>query len=70
MAKFKELLLIILLAILNIYIAFVITHCLNITNTIIIKSYLFSIGDITWEFLFFIILCLIEAYIHNFFTNK
>jgi hypothetical protein len=70
MTKFKELLLIIISIILNIHISFAITHYLNISNTIILKSYLFSISDISWEYLFFIILCLVEAYIYNFFTNK
>ena len=70
MSKLKELLVIFIFAMINMAIAFSITHLFGISNMVIFKSYALTFGDITWEFLFFMILSLIEAYIYEYFINK
>lgn len=70
MNNIKELLFIFIVSIINICIAFIVTNLLGIANIAIFKSYLFSIGDITWEFLIFATLLIIETYFYEYHINK
>lgn len=70
MNNIKELLFIFIVSIINICITFIFTKILGIANIVIFKSYLFSIGNITWEFLIFMTLLIIESYFYEYHMNK
>ncbi len=59
MNKFKKLLLIFVFSIIDMFIAFVITHLLVTTNIVTSKNYTFSISNITLEFILFVTLLFI-----------
>jgi len=65
----KELIGIILFAILNILISFYITNIFGISNIVIYKSLSFTLGDITYESIIFIVLSFIEALVYELFKN-
>lgn len=62
--KIKESIIIILVAIINIAIAYLITTPLNISNTVLYQSYINN-TTITYEVIIWFILSLIEAYIYE-----
>lgn len=72
MFRIKNSIFIFTFAITNIFISFSISSLLNIKNVILFKSYFLTIGDITFELLFFIILSLLEAFVYEYFkfNNK
>ena len=70
MAKVKEIFLIIIFAIINIILAFIITNLLGISNTIVFRSFSTMYGDITWEVIIFFIFSIVEAIIYECFKKK
>ena len=70
MSKVKEILLIIIFAIINIILAFTITNLLGISNTVVFRSFSAMYGDITWEVIIFFIFSIVEAIVYEFFKHK
>lgn len=70
MAKVKEIFLIIIFAIINIILSFIITNLLGISNTIVFRSFSAMHGDITWEVIIFFIFSIVEAIIYECFKKK
>lgn len=70
MSKIKEILYISIFAIINIITVFLITYVLGISNIVIFTNYALTLGDITWEFLFFIILSLLETCLYEYYITK
>lgn len=64
--EIKEIIVALIFAILNTIVAFYITNLLGISNTIILKTFSVTFGDITWEIIIFMGLSLIEALIHEY----
>lgn len=63
--EIKEVVGAIIFAILNTSIAFYITNLLGIYNTVILRTFSVTFGDITWEVVIFMGLSLIEALIYE-----
>lgn len=59
--KIKQLLFIILFVTINLVISFSITYSLGITNTVIYRSVISMISEVTWEMVIFMLLALIES---------
>lgn len=70
MSKVKEILLIIIFAIINIVLAFTITNLLGISNTVVFRSFSVMYGDITWEVIIFFIFSIAEAIIYEICKKK
>lgn len=64
--EIKELVLGILVILINFSIAFLITFCLGIQNTVVYHSYMTSIGDITYEIILFWLISIIEYIVYYF----
>ena len=60
----KELLLVILIMVVNFSIAFLITSCLGVQNTVICRTLTATTGDITYEILLFWIISIIECSVY------
>ena len=63
MSKIKEIFVVIIVAIINIIIAFSLTNLLGISNIVLFRTYTAMSGDITWEVIIFLTLSLIESII-------
>ena len=70
MSKVKEVFLIIIFAIINIFLAFTITNLLGISNTIVLKSFSAMYGDITWEVIIFFVFSIVETIIYECFKKR
>lgn len=70
MSKVKEIFVVIIVAIINIIIAFSITNLLGISNIVLFRTYTAMSGDITWEVIIFLILSLIEAIIYDIYKKN
>ncbi len=70
MAKVKEIFLIIIFAIINIILSFIITNLLGISNPIVFRLFSVMYGDITWEVIIFFIFSIVEAFIYECFKKK
>ena len=64
--KMKEILGVIIFAIINILVAYLITIKLGIVNTVVIRTFSALYSEITWEVIIFLGLSLIEAYIYEY----
>lgn len=64
--KIKEIIGIIIFAIVNISIAYLITIKLGIVNTVVIRTFSALYSEITWEVIIFLGLSLIEAIIYEY----
>lgn len=64
--EIKEVIVAFIFAILNTIVAFYITNLLGISNTIILRTFSVTYGDITWEVVIFMGLSLIEALIYEY----
>lgn len=64
--KIKEVIGIIIFAIVNISIAYLITIKLGIANTVVIRTFSALYSEITWEVIIFLGLSLIEAIIYEY----
>jgi len=64
--EIKEIVGVIIFAVLNTIIAFFITNLLGISNTVILRTFSVTLGDITWEVVIFMALSLIEALIYEY----
>lgn len=63
--SFKELFSILFFSILNIIIAFTITKILGISNIILLKTYMLTFGNVTFEVIIFLFLSLIEIILYE-----
>jgi len=70
MSKVKEIFVVIIVAIINIIIAFSITNLLGISNIVLFRTYTAMSGDITWEVIIFLTLSLIEAIIYEIYKKN
>lgn len=70
MSKVKEVFLIIIFAIINIFLAFTITNLLGISNIIVLKTFSAMYGDITWEVIIFFIFSIVESIIYECFKKR
>ena len=66
MFKFKKIIIIFIFILFNLILTFTLTNLLGIYNIIILKSYCFVYHDITWEFIIFMMLSLIESFIYEY----
>ncbi len=64
--KMKERISVIIFAIINILVAYLITIKLGIVNIVVIRTFSALYSEITWEVLIFLGLSLIEAYIYEY----
>lgn len=64
--KIKELIGVIIFAIINISVAYLITVNLGIANTVVIRTFSALYSEITWEVIIFLGLSLIEAIIYEY----
>lgn len=63
--EFKQFLSIVLFIIINLVISFSITYSLGMPNTVIYRSVISMISEITWEIVIFIGLSLVESSIYE-----
>ena len=70
MSKVREIFIIIIFAITNIIISFLITNLFGISNTVVFRTYSAVSGEITWEVIIFFALSLIEAIIYKIYKKK
>ncbi len=63
--SFKKLFSILFFSILNIIIAFTITKILGISNIILLKTYMLTFGNVTFEVIIFLFLSLIEIILYE-----
>lgn len=70
MSKVREIFVIIIFAITNILISFLITNLFGISNTVVFRTYSAISGEITWEVIIFFALSLIEAIIYEIYKKK
>lgn len=70
MSKVREIFVIIIFAITNIIISFLITNLFRISNTVVFRTYSAISGEITWEVIIFFALSLIEAIIYEIYKKK
>jgi len=70
MSKVREIFVIIIFAITNIIISFLITNLFGISNTVVFRTYSAISGEITWEVIIFFALSLIEAIIYEIYKKK
>lgn len=70
MSKVREIFVIIIFAITNIIISFLITNLFGISNTVVFRTYSAISGEITWEVIIFFSLSLIEAIIYEIYKKK
>lgn len=70
MSKVREIFIIIIFAITNIIISFLITNLFGISNTVVFRTYSAISGEITWEVIIFFALSLIEAIIYEIYKKK
>lgn len=70
MSKVREIIVIIIFAITNIIISFLITNLFGISNTVVFRTYSAISGEITWEVIIFFALSLIEAIIYEIYKKK
>ena len=64
--KIKEVIGIIIFAIINISIAYLITTNLGIANTVVVRTFSALYSEITWEVIIFLGLSLIESIIYEY----
>ena len=70
MSKIKEIFVVIIVAIINIIIAFSLTNLLGISNIVLFRTYTAMSGDITWEVIIFLTLSLIESIIYEIYKKN
>lgn len=70
MSKVREIFVIIIFAITNIIISFLITNLFGISNTVVFRTYSAISREITWEVIIFFALSLIEAIIYEIYKKK
>lgn len=67
--SFKELFSILFFSILNIIITFTITKILGISNIILLKTYMLTFGNVTFEVIIFLFLSLIEIILYELYKH-